>query len=86
MPISGVVITSNPLDMPQVKEFLTGMTGVDMHGEDTQGNIVAVFDTQTAEQMEKLMKQVNSCPFILHAGVTYLNMEDMLEPMSGEGR
>jgi len=84
MPISGVVITTKPAEMPQAKTFLAGLSGVEMHGADAQGNIVAVFDTQTVEEMEQLMKQVSACPWILHAGVTYINMEDALDQRLGE--
>ena len=84
MPISGVVLTTKPVKTVQAKTFLAGLSGVEMHGADAQGNIVAVFDTQTVEEMEQLMKQVNACPWILHAGVTYINMEDVLDPKPGE--
>lgn len=87
MPICGVVMTTKAVDLPLAKAFLAGLTGVELHGADAQGNIVAVFDTQTAEEMERLMERVNGCPSILHAGVTYLNMEDVLmEPQPGQGR
>ncbi|WP_310601117.1 chaperone NapD [Desulfobulbus sp.] len=82
MPISGVVITTRPEDLHQTRQFLATCAGVEVHGADGRGNIVAVFDTRTSEEMERLLKTVNACPLVLHAGITYLNMEDVID---GEG-
>ena len=84
MPISGVVITTRTMDLEQARAFLAGLSAVEVYGADAQGNIVAVFDTRTSEEMEQLMKQVRECPAILHVGVTYINMEDVLNPSPGE--
>jgi len=29
--------------------------------------------------MERLVKKVNACPLVLHAGITYINMEDVVD-------
>ncbi|MCL2458489.1 MAG: chaperone NapD [Desulfobulbus sp.] len=79
MPISGVVITTRPEDLDQTQRFLAACVGVEVHGADDQGNIVAVFDTRTTGEMEHLLKTVNACPLVLHAGITYLNMEDVVD-------
>jgi periplasmic nitrate reductase NapD len=79
MPIGGVVISTRPDDLEEARKQLANLAGVEIHGADEQGNIVAVFDARTSEEMERLMEAVNACPLVLHAGLTYLNMEDMLE-------
>ncbi|MCL1980321.1 MAG: chaperone NapD [Proteobacteria bacterium] len=79
MPISGVVITTQPEDLDQTWQFLATCAGVEVHGANDQGNIVAVFDTRTIEEMECLLKTVNTYPLVLHTGVTYLNMEDVVD-------
>jgi nitrate reductase NapAB chaperone NapD len=79
MPIGGVVITTRPEDLAEARHHLAAMPGLEIQGADELGNIVAVFDTRTAEEMEQLMELVNRCPSVLHAGVTYLNMEDVLD-------
>jgi periplasmic nitrate reductase NapD len=78
MPIGGVVISTWPGDLETARKQLASLAGVEIHGADEQGNIVAVFDTRTSEEMERLMEAVNACPQVLHAGLTYLNMEDVL--------
>nr|WP_320012104.1 chaperone NapD [uncultured Desulfobulbus sp.] len=84
MPICGVVITAQPEHLDAACAFLRTMAEVEVHGTDGKGNIVAVFDTKNSEAMEHVIKTVNACPFILHAGITYINMEDLLEASCGE--
>lgn len=79
MPIAGVVISTYPQDVITACEQLADFAGVEIHGSDELGNIVAVFYTATPEAMEDLLQQVNSCPLVLHAGITYLNMENIGE-------
>ena len=79
MPIAGIVISTQPNDVATACQQLAGFAGVEIHGSDERGNIVAVFDTETPDEMEALLQRVNACPVVLHAGVTYLNMEDVRE-------
>ena len=79
MPISGVVVTTRPEDLSPASQFLASCPGVEVHGADDKGNIVAVFETNSGEEMEHLLQTVNAHPLVLHAGVTYINMEDLLE-------
>lgn len=78
MPIGGVVITTRPEDLAAALAQLAPLRGVEVHGSDERGHIVAVFDTQTSEEMEQLMRTVSACTAVLHAGLTYLNMEDVI--------
>jgi nitrate reductase NapD len=78
MPIGGIVISTRPGDLEAARKQLANLAGVEIHGADERGNIVAVFDTRTSEEMERLMEAVNASPLVLHAGLTYLNMEDVL--------
>lgn len=79
MPISGVVVTTRPEDLSPASLFLASCPGVEVHGADDKGNLVVVLETSSGEEMEHLLNTVNAHPLVLHAGVTYLNMEDMLE-------
>ena len=79
MPISGVVVTTRPEDLSPASQFLGNCPGVELHGADDRGNIVVVLETASGEAMEDLLNTINAHPLILHAGVTYLNMEDLFE-------
>ena len=83
MPIGGVVVSTRPEDLAAAREMLAACTGVEVHGADDRGHIVVVLDTRTGAEMERLMRDINRHPLVLHAGLTYLDMED-LQP-GGEG-
>ena len=78
MPIGGVVITIRPEDMETARTQLAGLAGVEIHGADEHGHIVAVLDTRSEGEMERLIQAINKCPAVLHVGLTYLNMEDVV--------
>lgn len=83
MPIGGVVVATRPEDVEAARAMLALCPGAEVHGADERGNIVVVLDTRTGEGMEALMRTINKHPLVLHAGLTYLNMEDLVG--SGEG-
>lgn len=82
MPISGVVITSNSTEKHSVLRFLATFPEVEVHGDDERGNIVAVLETPSSEEMEKLIDRINLDKGVLHVGMTYLNTEDEAEKMA----
>ena len=82
MPISGVVITSRPTAKPEVLRALAANPAVEVYGDDKQGNIVAVLETTTSEDMEKLIDRIGKYPGVLQVGLTYLNTEDEAERMA----
>lgn len=85
MPISGVVITSKLSEKGQVLLSLAGLHEVEVHGDDEKGNIVAVLETSSSEEMERVIDRISKDINVLHVGLTYLNTEDEARRMaSGE--
>lgn len=82
MPISGIIITSTPEHLDAVLVDLKEITELEVHGADENANIVAVLDTESSEQMEKIIDSINKDVKILNVGVTYLNTEDEAEQMA----
>ena len=82
MPISGVVITCRTEALQTVLEDLSHYQALEVHGSDKQGNIVAVIDTESSEEMETLIDTINKHEDILNVGMTYLNTEDEAEQMA----
>ena len=76
MPIAGVVITGRGEDTRELLKVLDDLPGIDVHGHDVSGNIVAVLDTSSSEEMERLIEAVNRDARVLNVGLTYLNTED----------
>jgi nitrate reductase NapAB chaperone NapD len=82
MPISGVVITCRPSEKAGVLRSLAAIPAVEVFGDDEQGNIVAVLETGSSEDMEKLIDRISKNPCVLQVGLTYLNTEDEAERMA----
>ncbi len=82
MPISGVVISCSPRHRYTVIKNLTAYKSVEIHGADHRGNIVTVLETDSSEEMEKLIERLNNHDHILNVGMTYLNIEDEAERMA----
>jgi len=82
MPISGVVISSSPTEKKRVLQGLAAIPEVEVFGDDQQGNIVAVLDTESSEEMEKILDRISKDRHVLHVGLTYLNTEDEAERMA----
>jgi nitrate reductase NapD len=85
MPISGVVISSRPQDKTDVLLTLAAMPAVEVFGDDEQGNIVAVLETASSEDMQNLIDRISKDQMVLNVGLTYLNTEDeALRPTDGK--
>lgn len=83
MPIGGFVIHIEPERKRDVLESLKHYQGsVEVHGADEKGNIVAVLDTDTAEEMEGLAAQLQHIEGVLTLGITYFDAEDEIEKMA----
>lgn len=82
MPISGVVITSRPTEKSAVLRSLAAISAVEVFGDDDKGNIVAVIETASSEDMEQLIDRISKDRSVLHVGLTYLNTEDEAERMA----
>ncbi len=76
MPVGGIVITGRPEDCEDIVTMLKTLDGLDVHGKDASGNIVAVLDTESSEDMERLIDRINKEVKVLNVGLTYLNTED----------
>lgn len=82
MPISGVVITSRLTEKEEVLRGLAAISEVEVYGNDEKGHIVAVLETESSEEMEKIIDRISKDKNVLHVGLTYLNTEDEAERMA----
>ncbi len=87
MPIAGVVISVHPVSVPSAIADLSSLDGVEIHGSDARGNIVAVLEAASTGEMEQCIRHISGQEHVLHVGLTYLNVEDEAEHSSAvEGR
>ena len=82
MPVGGFVININPDADEEIFPFLAGISGLEVHGHDELGNVVAVIDAKSSEIMQKIIKKINSHAAVLTVGLTYLNVEDEAESLA----
>lgn len=81
MPIGGFVINVDPENPAPAIEVLSGMKCVDIHGHDEKGNVVAVLDCDTSDEMESLVEKINGIDGVFSVGLTYFNAEDEIDNM-----
>ncbi|HFQ89319.1 MAG TPA: hypothetical protein ENK27_04495 [Desulfobulbus sp.] len=65
--------------MEPTLQALAGFRALEVHASDNNGNIVAVLDTVSLDDMEDLVREMNGITTILSVGLTYLNAEDEAE-------
>ncbi len=87
MPIGGFVITADPEIKDQIGKELERMPQVEVHGTDDRGNIVAVLDTETTDEMNGRVRQIHAMGGVRSVGLVYIHAEDEMEKIaSGELR
>lgn len=79
MPIGGFVINIDPTFKEKVLQELEKLEGVEIYGSDSRGNIVAVIDSETSEEMESSVEKISAINGVLTVGLTYLHAEDEVE-------
>ncbi len=85
MPIGGFIISVAPAEREEIAASLEAESGLDVHGTDDKGNIVAVLETETSDEMDARVLALEKDPRILSVGLAYLNAEDEIEKIaSGE--
>jgi nitrate reductase NapAB chaperone NapD len=79
MPIGGFVISFKPEDKDRVLARLGEEPTLEVHGVDDNGNIVAVVDTPTSDEMDEVVHSLEKTEVILNVGLAYLHAEDEVE-------
>ncbi len=87
MVIAGFVVQSLPDERKAVVASLKNVAGVEVYGDDAAGNIVAVAEAETSEDLEKIVKIMEETDSVMNVGLTYMNMEDEAKKIaSGESK
>ncbi|OQY21465.1 MAG: hypothetical protein B6I37_08695 [Desulfobacteraceae bacterium 4572_35.2] len=85
MPIGGFIVNTQPEFVTDVAGQLNLIDDVEVHGFDDSGNIIAVIDSVTSEDMESKIATIEKIDPVLTVGVAYLHAEDEIEKIeSGE--
>jgi nitrate reductase NapAB chaperone NapD len=79
MPIAGFVIGIEPQVMHQATQAISALKGIEIYGWN-EDNIVAVIESKTSNEIELAQKEIQRQPGVLSVTVTYLNVEDEVNP------
>ena len=76
MVIGGFVVQCLPEDQVSSVERLAALPGIELYGPDEKGNIVAVVEADSSDDLQDVVKKMEKVDGVLNVGMTYMNMED----------
>ncbi len=79
MPIGGFVVVAVSEFLDRVVDDLKSRSCVSVYGTDDKGNIVVVIESETSEEMERLVEEIKSIDGVLNVGLAYLHFEDEVD-------
>ncbi len=79
MPVGGFVINVDPERIEESVHRLESVEGVEIHGSDNKGNVVAVMESSTSSEMEAMVKAIMAIETVYSVALTYFNGEDEVE-------
>lgn len=82
MPIGGFVITVVPELAGTAVESIRRFECLEVHGHDEHGNVVAVLDCETSDEMEDTVRLIEKTDGVLSVGLAYFNAEDEIKKMA----
>ncbi len=85
MPVGGFVINVDPDRIEESIKKLTSFRGVEIHGSDEKGNVIAVIESSNSHEMEDMVKEIMKIETVLSVGLTYFNAEDEVEGNANQG-
>ncbi len=85
MPVGGFVINVDPDRIEESIKKLTSFRGVEIHGSDEKGNVIAVIESSNFHEMEEMVKEIMKIETVLSVGLTYFNAEDEVEGNVNQG-
>ncbi|MEN8199551.1 MAG: chaperone NapD [Thermodesulfobacteriota bacterium] len=82
MVVGGFVVRCFPEERVTTVELLSALQGVELYGVDEKGNIVAVVEADSSDELGEIVKQMEKVDAVLNVGMTYMNMEDEAEKIA----
>jgi len=79
MPIGGFVVNVVPEKKEEVLKAFGAFPELTVYGHDEKGHLIVVLDTESSEEMEKLVQRLLQIEGVLSFGLAYLHGEDEVE-------
>ncbi len=83
MPIGGFVIQFDTSVREEVRGQLGAMAEVELHGDDKEGNMVAVLECATSQRMEEVVEAIGAVSGVRTVGLVYVHAEDEVDRIAG---
>ena len=75
MNISGVLVKTHPENISAVKQALTHMSGVEVHGNNEDGRIVITVEDTSASNITDTVSEIQEVRGVLSAAMIYHQLE-----------
>ncbi len=82
MVVGGFVVQCLPEEQAAAVETLSGLKGLEVYGSDEKGNVVAVVEADSSDDLGEVVKLMEKVDAVLNVGMTYMNMEDEAEKIA----
>ena len=76
MNISGVLVRAYPRHLDAVRQALSGMDGVEVHGANEDGRMVVTVEQENEGSLASLLVQMQDVPGVLSASMIYHQFEE----------
>lgn len=74
--ISGVLVRAYPQNIKSVEKALADYEGVEVHGNNSDGRIVATVEQEGAGELSTVLARMHDIPGVLSASMIYHQFED----------
>ena len=71
MNISGVIVKTYPENLVRIKEILSSMAGIEVHGNNEDGRIVITVEQDNANSISDTLFEIQDVPGVLSAAMIY---------------
>ncbi|MCW8831051.1 MAG: chaperone NapD [Gammaproteobacteria bacterium] len=71
MNISGVIVKAYPENLVTIKQTLSTMAGIEVHGNNEDGRIVITVEQDNANSISDMLMEIQDVPGVLSAAMIY---------------
>ena len=75
MNISSVLVYTRPQDLQLVREQLSALAGVEVHGASENGRLIVIIEADSVQAVADIFAQINQQPGVLAASMVYHQFE-----------
>lgn len=82
MNICGCLVHAAVQSLPEIRDRIEAMDGVEIHASDNDGRLVVVVEDTETNTASELIMQLHQIPGVLSVTLTYHHFEDLAAPQA----